>query len=53
VEKLENEEKIVLKMYYYENITNFNLMARTLKTTRHKAKKILENAVDKVLKGRL
>ena len=53
VEKLEHQEKIALKMYYYENITNFNLIARTLKTTRHKAKKILENAVDKVLKGRL
>jgi RNA polymerase sigma factor (sigma-70 family) len=53
VEKLGHEEKVVLKMYYYENITNFNLIARTLKTTRHKAKKILENAVDKVLKGKV
>jgi len=53
VEKLEHQEKIAFKMYYYENITNFNLIARTLKTTRHKAKKILENAVDKVLKGRV
>ncbi|UCH96053.1 MAG: sigma-70 family RNA polymerase sigma factor [Candidatus Aminicenantes bacterium] len=53
VEKLGHQEKVALKMYYYENITNFNAMARTLKTTRHKAKKILENAVDKVLKGRV
>ena len=53
VEKLGHEEKVVLKMYYYENITNINQIAGTLKTTRHKAKKILENAVDKVLKGRL
>jgi DNA-directed RNA polymerase specialized sigma subunit len=53
VEKLGHEEKVVLKMYYYENITNINLIARTLKTTRHKAKKILENAVDKVLKGKV
>lgn len=53
VEKLEHQEKIAFKMYYYENITNFSLIARTLKTTRHKAKKILENAVDKVLKGRV
>lgn len=51
VEKLGHQEKVAFKMYYYENITNFNAMARTLKTTRHKAKKILENAVDKVLKG--
>jgi len=53
VEKLENHEKIAFKMYYYENLTNFNLIARTLKTTRHQAKKILENAVDKVLQGRV
>jgi RNA polymerase sigma factor (sigma-70 family) len=51
VEKLGNQDKVAFKMYYYENITNFNAMARTLKTTRHKAKKILENAFDKVLKG--
>jgi len=53
VEKLGHEEKVALKMYYYENITNINRIAGTLKTTRHKAKKILENAVDKVLKGRV
>lgn len=53
VEKLGHQEKIAFKMYYYENITNFNAMARTLKTTRHKAKKILGIAVDKLLKGRL
>jgi RNA polymerase sigma factor (sigma-70 family) len=53
VENLDHEYKIAFKMYYYENITNFNAIARTLKTTRHKTKKILENAVDKVLKGRV
>jgi RNA polymerase sigma factor (sigma-70 family) len=53
VEKLGYAEKVAFKMYYYENITNFNVIARTLKTTRHKAKKILENAVDKVLKGKV
>ncbi len=53
VERLDHQEKIAFKMYYYENLTNFNLIARTLKTTRHQAKKILENAVDKVLKGRV
>jgi len=52
VEKLGHQEKVAFKMYYYESITNFNLIARTLKTTRHKAKKIWENAVNKVLKGR-
>lgn len=52
VERLGHKEKVAFKMYYYENITNFNAIAMTLKTTRHKAKKILENTVDKVLKGR-
>ena len=51
VERLESRDKVVFKMYYYESITNFNAIARTLNTTRHKAKKILEKAVDRVLQG--
>lgn len=53
VERLCDDEKVAFKMYYYENITNFSLIARTLKTTRHKARKILREAVDRVLKGRV
>jgi RNA polymerase sigma factor (sigma-70 family) len=51
VEKLDYQEKVAFKLYYYQNITSYNAIARTLKTTRHRAKKIVENAVDKVLKG--
>jgi len=51
VDRLATLEKIAFKMYYYEEITNFNAIARTLNTSRHKAKKILERAVDIVLKG--
>jgi len=51
VERLDPQAKIAFKLYYYESITNFSAIAGTLGTSRHKAKKILEKAVDKVLKG--
>ncbi len=51
VERLAPPEKIAFKMYYYENLANFNAIARTLNTSRHKAAKILQQAVDNVLKA--
>lgn len=51
VENLPDKEKLVFKLYYYDGITNFNALGRTLRTTRYKAEKLVNIAKDKVLKG--
>lgn len=51
VKNLDYKEKTAYRLYYFENIVNLSAIARTLKTSRHKAKKILASAVTKVLRG--
>lgn len=51
VENLPDKEKLAFKLYYYDGITNFNALGRTLRTTRYKAEKLVKIAKDKVLKG--
>lgn len=53
VELLGNKEKLAFKLYYYDGITNLNSLGRTLRTSRYRAKIILENATKKVLEGNL
>ncbi|MCK4762379.1 MAG: sigma-70 family RNA polymerase sigma factor [Candidatus Aminicenantes bacterium] len=53
MDRLESFEKIAFKTYYYENVTNISVIARSLKTSFYKTKKILSSAKDKVLKGEI
>lgn len=53
VDKLPDKEKLAIKLYYYDGITNFNMIGRSLKTSRYKAKKIFKSAENKILKGKL
>jgi len=50
VAKLSPIEQVAFKMFYFENITNLSIIARTLKTSRHKSRKIIKKAVEKVIK---
>lgn len=49
VENLPDKEKLAFKLYYYDGITNFNALGRTLRTTRYKAEKMVKIAKYKVL----
>jgi RNA polymerase sigma factor (sigma-70 family) len=49
VEELDNKEKLVFKLFYYDGITNINALGRTIGTSRYKAKRILDNSTRKIL----
>jgi RNA polymerase sigma factor (sigma-70 family) len=49
VEKLKVKEKIAFKMYYYENITNINRIARDLGITRYKADATIKRAWNEIV----
>ncbi len=49
VERLGYKEKIAFKIYYYENITNINRIARGLGITRHKADAMIKRAWNEIL----